>query len=95
MKRAYPQYMTAGGESLPIEILQVIYPLDYWPMIQTLASQHDLDPYLVAALVGQESTFDAGIVSSANAIGLDAGDAGQPGAITRRRLELRRSRPRD
>lgn len=70
MKRAYPQYMTAGGENLPAEILQVIFPLDYWPMIQTLSQQHDLDPYLVAALVGQESTFDAGIVSSANAIGL-------------------------
>jgi soluble lytic murein transglycosylase len=70
MKRAYPQYMAAGGEHLPREILQVIFPLDYWPMIQTLAGQHDLDPYLVAALMAQESTFDAGILSSANAIGL-------------------------
>jgi soluble lytic murein transglycosylase len=70
MKRAYPQYMAAGGESLPLEILQVIFPLDYWPMIQSYAQQNDLDPYLVAALIGQESTFDAGIVSSANAIGL-------------------------
>jgi soluble lytic murein transglycosylase len=70
MKRAYPQYMAAGGEHLPREILQVIFPLDYWPMIQTLARQHDLDPSLVAALMAQESTFDAGILSSANAIGL-------------------------
>jgi soluble lytic murein transglycosylase len=70
MKRAYPQYMTAGGEGLPEEILHVIFPLDYWPMIQRLAKEHDLDPYLIAALVGQESTFDASIVSPANAIGL-------------------------
>jgi soluble lytic murein transglycosylase len=70
MKRAYPQYMAAGGEHLPREILEVIFPLDYWPMIQNLARQHDLDPYLVAALMAQESTFDAGILSSANAIGL-------------------------
>jgi soluble lytic murein transglycosylase len=70
MKRAYPQYMAAGGESLPTEILQVIFPLDHWPMIQSYAQQNDLDPYLLAALIGQESTFDAGIVSSANAIGL-------------------------
>ena len=70
MKRAYPQYMTAGGENLPSEILQVIFPMDYWPMIQTLARDHDLDPFIVAALIGQESTFDAAIVSSANAIGL-------------------------
>jgi soluble lytic murein transglycosylase len=39
-------------------------------MIQTLAREHDLDPFIVAALIGQESTFDAAIVSSANAIGL-------------------------
>jgi soluble lytic murein transglycosylase len=70
MKRAYPQYMTAGGESLPREILQVIFPLDYWPMIQAYAKDQDLDPYLIAALMGQESTFDASIVSVANAIGL-------------------------
>jgi soluble lytic murein transglycosylase len=70
MKRAYPQYMTAGGESLPTEILQVIFPMDYWPMIQGLAREHDLDPFVVAALIGQESTFDAAIVSPANAIGL-------------------------
>jgi soluble lytic murein transglycosylase len=70
MKRAYPQYMTAGGETLPREILEVIFPLDYWPMIQGFAKEQDLDPYLMAALMGQESTFDASIVSVANAIGL-------------------------
>lgn len=70
MKRAYPQYMTAGGETLPAEILQVLFPLDYWPLLQYHARANNLDPYLVAALVGQESTFDAGIVSSAKAIGL-------------------------
>jgi soluble lytic murein transglycosylase len=70
MKRAYPQYMTAGGETLPREILEVIFPLDYWPMIQAYAKDQDLDPYLIAALMGQESTFDASIVSVANAIGL-------------------------
>jgi soluble lytic murein transglycosylase len=70
MKRAYPQYMTAGGEMLPDEIHRILFPLDYWPQLQAYARSHDLDPYLVAALVGQESTFDASIRSSANAIGL-------------------------
>jgi soluble lytic murein transglycosylase len=70
MKRAYPQYMAAGGENLPREILEVIFPLDYWPTIQKLAREQGLDPYLVAALVAQESSFDTGIRSSANAIGL-------------------------
>jgi peptidoglycan lytic transglycosylase len=70
MKRAYPQYMAAGGEQLPRDVLSVIFPLEYWDLIQKYASQSQLDPYLVAALVAQESTFVRDIRSSANAYGL-------------------------
>jgi len=70
MRRTYPQFLTAGGQQLPAELLQVIFPLVYWESIRKYSAQHDLDPYLVAALVAQESTFDAGIRSSANAWGL-------------------------
>jgi soluble lytic murein transglycosylase len=70
MKRAYPQYLAAGGESLPTEILQVIFPVDYWPLLQKYSKQRNLDPYLVAALVAQESNFDANVRSHANAYGL-------------------------
>jgi soluble lytic murein transglycosylase len=70
MKRAYPQFMAAGGEALPLEILRIIYPLDYWPLLKGNAQAHGLDPYIIAALAAQESTFDARIRSSANAIGL-------------------------
>ena len=34
MRRAYPQFLTAGGEGLPPEILQVIFPLTYWDAIK-------------------------------------------------------------
>lgn len=70
MRRAYPQHLTAGGQVLPSELLQVIYPLTYWDPIRRHATTLGLDPYLVAALVAQESTFDPGIKSSANAWGL-------------------------
>jgi soluble lytic murein transglycosylase len=70
MKRAYPQYLASGGESLPPEVLRVLFPLDYWPLLEASAARHGLDKYLVAALAAQESTFDAGIRSSAGAIGL-------------------------
>jgi soluble lytic murein transglycosylase len=70
MKRAYPQFMAAGGEDLPFDVLKVLFPVDYWPLIQQFAAEHHLDPYLMAALVAQESTFDARIRSSANAYGL-------------------------
>ena len=70
MKRAYPQYLAAGGESLPPEVMRVLFPLDYWPLLEADSAKHGLDKYLVAALAAQESTFDAAIRSSAGAIGL-------------------------
>jgi peptidoglycan lytic transglycosylase len=70
MKRAYPQYLAAGGEELPSEIRQVIFPLDYWPLLQKYGAARGLDPYLLAALVAQESNFDPTVVSPANAVGL-------------------------
>jgi soluble lytic murein transglycosylase len=70
MRRAYPQHLASGGEGLPAEILQIIYPLTYWDSIKRYSAQHDLDPYIVAALIAQESTFDAGVRSNANAWGL-------------------------
>lgn len=70
MKRAYPQYLADGSHVLPREILTVIFPLDYWDLIQTHADRHDLDPFVIAALMAQESTFDPKIRSAANAWGL-------------------------
>jgi soluble lytic murein transglycosylase len=70
MRRAYPQFMAAGGESLPADVLRVIFPIDYWDLIRKHAAERKLDPYLVAALVAQESTFVPDIRSSAKAVGL-------------------------
>ncbi len=70
MKRAYPQFMAAGGDQLPREILTAIFPLEYWDLIKKNAAQHNLDPYLVAGLMAQESTFVADIKSHAGAYGL-------------------------
>jgi soluble lytic murein transglycosylase len=70
MKRAYPQYLAAGGETLPPEILQVIFPVEFWDLLQKHSAARGLDPYLVAALVAQESNFDPLVKSHANAVGL-------------------------
>ena len=70
MKRAYPQFMASGGEYLPREVLSHIFPLSYWDLIQKHSEANGLDPYFVAALMAQESTFVADIKSSANAVGL-------------------------
>jgi len=70
MRRAYPQFMAAGGERLPREILTVIFPVDHWPLIQRHAAAKGIDRHLLAALIAQESTFQADVRSPANAWGL-------------------------
>jgi soluble lytic murein transglycosylase len=46
------------------------YPLAYWELIQQKAQERGLDPYLVLALIRQESLFDARARSPAAALGL-------------------------
>src|SRR5206468_12036739 len=70
IKRAYPQYLAAGGEKLPSEILKVLYPVEYWPQIRRYSTERNLDPYMMAALIAQESNFTADVRSPANAYGL-------------------------
>ena len=70
MRRAYPQFMAEGGEALPKPILQTIFPIDHWDLIVKHSSAHRLDPFLMAALIAQESTFQADVRSAANAWGL-------------------------
>jgi soluble lytic murein transglycosylase len=70
VKRAYPQYLASGGEDLPPEVLRVLFPIDYWPIIKRYAEARRLDPYMMAALIAQESTFAPDVRSAANAYGL-------------------------
>jgi len=46
------------------------YPLAFWDMIQQKAQDRGLDPYLVLALIRQESLFDSRARSPAAAMGL-------------------------
>jgi soluble lytic murein transglycosylase len=50
--------------------LRYLYPQAYWSTINTHAQQKGLDPYLVLALIRQESLFDPEAVSPAQAYGL-------------------------
>jgi soluble lytic murein transglycosylase len=70
MRRAYPQFLAEGGESLPAEILQIIFPLTYWDAIKKNAALYELDPYVIASLILQESNYDPTAHSGANAWGL-------------------------
>ena len=48
----------------------MLFPVNYWPLIKRYSAERDLDPYMMAALIAQESTFTEDIKSSANAYGL-------------------------
>ena len=46
------------------------YPLAFWELIQQKAREREIDPYLVVALIRQESLFDTRARSPAAALGL-------------------------
>jgi soluble lytic murein transglycosylase len=70
MKRAYPEYIGESADQLPLDVLQIIYPLQFRHELETKAQENKLDPALVAALICQESTFDPGARSAVGAHGL-------------------------
>jgi soluble lytic murein transglycosylase len=57
------------GEVPPV-YWQLLYPRPYWDELTATAQKNGLDPYLVASLIRQESEFNPGAVSRANAYGL-------------------------
>ena len=70
LKRILPSYTAQEIGTLPVAYWKVLFPRPYWPDVQRFASENNLDPYLVAALIRQESEFNPGAVSYANAYGL-------------------------
>jgi soluble lytic murein transglycosylase len=57
-------------ESEPDWYLRARYPLEYDHVVRAYATERDLDPALVAAMIYAESRFDPNVESSAGAIGL-------------------------
>ncbi|KPJ89737.1 MAG: hypothetical protein AMS18_12195 [Gemmatimonas sp. SG8_17] len=51
-------------------VLRVIYPWPNRELIEAEALDHEVDPYLLAALIRQESAFRAEVISHAGAYGL-------------------------
>ena len=52
------------------QILRVVYPFPYRELVRREAEEWGVDPYMLAAIIRQESAFKADIVSHAGAIGL-------------------------
>jgi soluble lytic murein transglycosylase len=69
-KRAVPNYFAVDLPTLPRFYWEALFPKPYWTDLKRFSSQNALDPYLVASLIRQESEFNPGAVSRANAVGL-------------------------
>ncbi len=54
----------------PTAFWRYAFPMPYQSSIRKYAAEHNLDPYLLAGLMRQESEFDPKVVSVSGAIGL-------------------------
>jgi soluble lytic murein transglycosylase len=70
IKAVYPGYLSLPFSFAPPEFWQAAFPLPYREAVETESREHTLDPYLVAALIRQESEFDPKAISPAMAYGL-------------------------
>ena len=59
-----------GQEQLNPRLLRIVYPFPYRAMLEAEAGEKELDPFVVAALIRQESLFKARISSPVGARGL-------------------------
>ena len=70
MKSFSADYLAMPFESAPLKFWQMLFPLPYKDDVVRSAKARDIDPYSVAALIRQESEFNPGAHSRANAYGL-------------------------
>jgi soluble lytic murein transglycosylase len=70
MKRSKIPFLSLQVKDVPMAYWELLLPRPYWTTLENDARANGLDPYLVAALIRQESEFNPGAVSRANAYGL-------------------------
>jgi soluble lytic murein transglycosylase-like protein len=70
LRRAWPELATPEQNAVPWRFVQMYYPLRFEEEIRTAARKNELDPYLVMALIRQESAFNPNARSHVGAAGL-------------------------
>jgi soluble lytic murein transglycosylase len=70
LKRAVPSYFSVDVGQLPRSVWEGLFPRPFWDELKKESLRNQLDPYLIASLIRQESEFDPGAISRANAMGL-------------------------
>jgi soluble lytic murein transglycosylase len=70
MKRSKLPFFALSVKEVPMAYWRLVFPRPYWQQIESDARADGLDPFLVAALIRQESEFNPEAVSRKNAYGL-------------------------
>jgi soluble lytic murein transglycosylase len=85
-----PGYLLYPMNDVPGEVWKLAFPLPYREALIRYSNANGLDPYIVAALIRQESEFDARAISRANAYGLTQVLPSTGRELARRVLRTRR-----
>jgi soluble lytic murein transglycosylase len=70
IKQFAPNYLLFDKESAPEKFWKLAFPLPFRDSLERYSREHGLDPFVVAALIRQESEFNSKVVSRAHAYGL-------------------------
>lgn len=70
MKRSKIPFFALAVDDVPRAYWQLVFPRPYWTQLESDSRANGLDPFLVAALIRQESEFNPNAVSRMNAYGL-------------------------
>ncbi len=70
LKKALPYAASASIKSIPLAYWRILFPKTWWDTIKAESAKNNLDPYMVASLIRQESEFNPTVISYANAYGL-------------------------
>ncbi len=70
IKSYAPGYLYMPLDQAPVTFWQLAFPIPYQTSIVQYSHEESLDPFLVAALIRQESEFNVRVISHANAYGL-------------------------
>jgi soluble lytic murein transglycosylase len=70
LQRKFRQFVRHGGANVPHRFWEILFPLNYWDAIRAEAERRQIDPYLVASIIRQESGFEPATVSNAGAVGI-------------------------
>jgi soluble lytic murein transglycosylase len=70
IKGVLPNYLFLPREGAPLRFWRLAFPLPYRALLEKYTRANGLDPFLVAALIRQESEFNPQAISSSKAVGL-------------------------